>query len=140
MILDRTKQWAAFEDTKITLMDRVKNLSGAYVTQASIDTMTYRVDQYASEIDARKCSNGTEIIDDTSLTVSDCIFDTLQTAAPWDSDSDELGYNVKVALPKTAQPTGDRWHRVEITLTPISGADDAFPLVWLINTLAMGGT
>lgn len=140
MILDRTKQWAGFEDTKIVLMDRVTNLAGAYVTQASLSTMVYRVDEYASEADARACSNGTEIATAQSLTIADCVYDTLQTAEPWDSDADPTGYNVKCVMPKTTRPNGSKWHRYEIMLTPTSGSDDAFPLVWIIETLAMGGS
>lgn len=140
-MLDRTKQWAGFEDTSIVLMDRVKNLAGTYVTQASLSTMTYRVDEYASEADARSCSNGSPIVGTpTSLTIADCVFDTLQTSAPWDSTADPTGYNIKITMPKTTRPNGGKWHRYEIILTPTSGADDAFPLVWIIETLAIAGS
>jgi len=127
-----------FEDAPIVLMDRVKNLDGAYVTQSSLTSITYRVDQYASEGDARACINGTEVVDDTTLTISTVISDTLLTAAPWNSTADSTGYNLRFTLPGTARPTGGKWHRVEVILTPSSGG--AYPVVWIIDTKAMGGT
>ena len=138
MSIDRTKLAIGYEDSPIALMDRVKNLSGTNITQASVSTITYRVDEYASENDARSTSNGTEITDDTSLTKTDVVFDTLQTAAPWDSTADATGYNFRVDLAGTHRPNGNKWHRVEITITPSTGG--AFPLVWIIETLAMGGS
>lgn len=137
-ILNRTKYAAGFEDAPIVLMDRVKNIAGDYITQASVSTITYRVDAYSSQRDAETCSNATEVTDDTSLTVSAVVYDTLQTAAPWDSTADSAGYNFRFTLPAASRPVGDKWHRVEVVITPSTG--DAFPLVWIIETLAMGGT
>lgn len=132
------KYAAGLEDAPIVLMDRVKNIAGEYITQASVSTITYRCDSYSSQNDAEKCSNGTEVTDDTSLTTSAVVYDTLQTAAPWNSTADALGYNFRFTLPAAARPTGDKWHRVEVIITPTSG--DAYPLVWIIETLAMGGS
>jgi hypothetical protein len=136
--INRTKYAIGFEDAPIVLMDRVKNIAGDYITQASVSTITYRCDEYASQEDAEECSNGTEIIDDTALVVSSVVYNTLQTAAPWDSTTDATGYNVRFTLPASARTVGERWHRVEVNITPASG--DSYPLVWIIETLAMGGT
>jgi len=129
------KYAAGLEDAPIVLMDRVKNIAASYITQASVSTITYRVDAYSSQIDAEKCSNGTEVTDDTSLTISAVVYDTLQTAAPWDSTADATGYNFRFTLPAASRPVGDKWHRVEVIITPSTG--DAYPLVWIIETLAM---
>lgn len=136
--MNRTKYAAGFEDAPIVLMDRVKNIAGAYITQAAVSTITYRVDAYSSQRDAETCSNPTEVTDDTSLTKTDVVYDTLQTAAPWDSTADATGYNFRFTLPAASRPVGDKWHRVEVIITPTSG--DAYPLVWIVETLAMGGT
>lgn len=138
MSTNRTKYGIGFEDAPIALMDRVKSIAGAYVTQASLSTITYRVDEYASQEDAEQCESGTEILDDTSLTISAVIYDTLQTAAPWDSTADSLGYNFRLDLAGTRRPNGNKWHRIEVLITPSSGG--AYPLVWIVETLAMGGT
>jgi hypothetical protein len=127
-----------FEDGPGEVMDRCKGLTGAYITQSSLSSVTYRVDQYESESDAERCVNGTEVIDDTALTVSAVVFDTLQTAAPWDSTKDAVGYNLRFTLPGTARPTGNKWHRVEVI--GVSGGI-SFPMaVWNIDTKAMGGS
>jgi hypothetical protein len=136
--MNRTKYAEGFEDAPIVLMDRVKNIAGAYITQASVSSISYRCDAYSSQTDAEKCSNGTEVTDDTSLTISSVVYDTLQTAAPWDSTADATGYNFRFTLPAASRPVGDKWHRVEVIITPATG--DAYPLVWIIETLAMGGT
>lgn len=133
--MNRTKYAQGFEDAPIVLMDRVKNIAGAYITQASVSTITYRVDAYSSQRDAETCSNATEVTDDTSLTTADVVYDTLQTAAPWDSTADATGYNFRFTLPAASRPVGDKWHRVEVIITPTSG--DAYPLVWIVETLAM---
>jgi len=138
MSVNRTKYGIGFEDAPIALMDRVKSIAGAYVTQASLSTITYRVDEYASQEDAETTTGGTVITAATSLTISAVIFDTLQTAAPWDSAADSTGYNFRLDLAGTHRPNGGKWHRVEIVITPSSGG--AYPLVWIIETLAMGGT
>jgi len=138
MSTNRTKYAIGYEDAPIALMDRVKSIAGAYITQASVSTITHRVDEYASQADAVACQNGTEILAATSLTVSAVVFDALQTAAPWDSAADAIGYNFRLDLAGTRRPNGGKVHRVEIVITPTSGG--AYPLVWIVETLAMGGT
>lgn len=127
-----------FEDNPLVLMDYCKNLAGAAVTQASLSALTYRVDEYASQEDAEQCESGTETVDDTALTISSCIYDTLQTAAPWDAVANATGYNLRFTLPGTARPNGNKWHRVEVNGTA-SGVTFAMA-VWIVETKAMGGT
>lgn len=138
MTFSRTKQAAAYAGCQVALMDRVKNLEGALITQASVSSLSYRVDRYSSLQDAEECENGTETADDTALTPkSSYIFDTLQTAAPWDSTKDASGYNVRVDLPGASRPTGNCWHRYELTITPSTG--EAFKIVWIIQSEAVSG-
>jgi len=124
-----------FEDSPMILMDRCTNPNTALTTQSSLSSLTYRVDQYDSEADADACANGTEVVDDTALTIASVIYDTLQTTG-WTVDA--TGYNLRFTLPGTARPTGNKWHRVEVI-----GTASAVPFtmaVWVVETKAMGGT
>lgn len=133
-----TIQWdlrGEAEDNPIALMDRVKNISGALITAASVSALAYKV--YA-------CLNQDEVIDGsgeqvgttTTLTpISTYVFDELQTAAPWTKD--DVGYNLRIDLPGTARPAPG-WHRVEVTITPVSGS--AYTLRWGIKTGALAGS
>lgn len=123
------------EDNPIALMDRVKNINGALITQASVSSLSYKVYACLSE-DEVVDGSGEQVGTTTTLTpVSDYVFDTLQTAAPWDAD--ETGYNLRIDLPGTARPAPG-WHRVEITITPTSGS--AYTLRWGIKTGALAGS
>lgn len=127
----------AYEDAPVEIMDYCKNLSGAAVTQSSLSALTYRVDEYASDQDAELCRDGTEIVDDTTLPIASAIYDTLQTGAPWDT-AHGAGYNMRFTLPGATRPTGNKWHRVEVIGT---ASAVPFPMaVWIIETLAMGGS
>lgn len=138
MTISRTKYAIGYEDAPIALMDRVKNLSGENITQSSVTSLAYRVDEYASQLEAETCTSGTEITASTSLVKTSVVFDTLQTSAPWDIAADATGYNFRLDLAGANRPNGNKWHRVEIVITPTSGG--AFPLVWIVETLAMGGS
>lgn len=126
------------EDTPIVLMDRVQNVAGANITQATITSIAYRVFEYASEQEAKLDTNGSEVGESATLTKTDVVFDALQTGAPWDSAKDAVGYNFRFTLPSARRPTGNKWHRVEVTFTPSSG--EAFAIVWIIETSALAGS
>ena len=131
--ISRTKYATGYQSTPIVLMDRVKSVADVDVTQASLSTITYTVKKYASQLDAEGDDDATSVITSTSVTISAAIFDTLQTAAPWDSTADANGYNFKFTLPAASRPT-EGWHRVQFTFTPATG--EAYPVVWIIETLA----
>jgi hypothetical protein len=131
--ISRTKYATGYQSTPIVLMDRVKSVAGADVTQSSLSTITYTVKKYASQADAEGDDDATSVITSTSVTISSSIFDTLQTAAPWDSVADTNGYNFKFTLPAASRPT-EGWHRVQFVFTPATG--EAYPVVWIIETLA----
>lgn len=126
--------YEAFEDAPVALMDRVRNLSHAYITQASLTSVTYKV--YACNTkDDVIAANGT-IGASGTLTVSTVVYDTLQTAAPWTKDA--TGYNLRYDSPGTDRPTGGLWYRYEILITPTSGG--AFPVVWGVYANPMAGS
>lgn len=131
----------AREDTPLVLMDRVYGVNGSLITIASIEAISYRVFEYATQEDAQADVEGEEIGEAADLTPSAVIFDTLQTAAPWvaDEDAEVDGYNFRFTLPAACRPTGGTWHRVEILLTP-SSSDEAFPLVWLVKTTPLASS
>lgn len=122
------------EDNPIALMNNVKNINGAAITQSSITSITYKV--YACADKDEVISGAGEIVGtQTTCTVSDVVFDTLQTTAPWTLDS--VGYNLRIDLPGSARPAPG-WHRVEIVITPATGS--AYTLRWGIKTGALAGS
>jgi hypothetical protein len=123
----------------ISLMDRVQGNGGTNITQSSISSIAYTVTRYDSKPEAEKAQDGTAVITSTALTVSTVVFNSLQTAAPWDSGTDSTGYNFRYDSPAADRPAvtggGTYWHRYDIVFTPTSGA--AFAVVWIVETLPM---
>lgn len=124
----------AFAGCGVTLMDRIQGNGGANITQASITSISYEVQSYASADDAEEASSGTAVTSGT-LAKTSVVFDTLQTAAPWDSAADSTGYNFRYDSPAADRPSGHRWHRYDIIFSPSSGAP--FAAVWIVETLPM---
>ena len=110
-----------FEDTAITLMARIVDANNDPITQAGISSISYAVHKV----------DGTEVVESTALTVSDVVFDTLQTDSIWDTDS--TGYNFKHEPGAAAFPDGDTRYRVEYLFTPASGSP--FRAVWNHTTV-----
>jgi hypothetical protein len=127
----------AFEATGVSLMDRIQGNGGTNITQASITSIAYTVHRYPSQEDAEKATNGTEVIAATALAKTSVVFDSLQTAAPWDSDADATGYNFRydsVAADRPAVSGGNSyWHRYDVVFTPASGA--VFVVSWIVESL-----
>lgn len=116
------------EDSGCYLMARVTGNSGSVITQASISTISYGVWDMSTSPPTVVVAAG------TSLVVSAVVFDTLQTDARWTRDS--TGYCFAVAMPAASFPDGGRTYRVEVKMTPASGAVfhvifdvEAFPLL-----------
>ena len=91
----------------------------------------YRHDSYTaaqqSEITSITCKvfdldsdTPTTAIITPAITVSDVIFNSLQTDARWTVDS--TGFNFRHELLATAFPTGQHRYRVEYKITPTDGA------------------
>ncbi len=132
----KTNQACQFEARGITLMDRIEGNGGSNITQASISSIAYNVTRYGSLKDAESVTDGTSVISAGALVVSSVVFNTLQTAAPWDSDADATGYNFRYDSPATDRPAvsggGTYWHRYDVTFTPASGA--VFSVVWIVES------
>lgn len=99
-----------FEDYPKVLMARVVGEDGANVTQGTFTSIT------AKTFDSADLS--TAVID-TTLTIANVIFDTLQTGTPWLDEQtglaiDSTGYNFKHTAPGAWFPTPDRVVVVEI--------------------------
>jgi len=105
-----------FEDSGAYLMSRVLAGDGAAAVQADISSIAYSV--YDLD-DTSSPSTGT-------LTVSNVVYDTLQTDVRWTKDS--TGYNFGWSAPASLFATGDRVYEVEVACTPASG--EVFHLRW----------
>ena len=103
-----------------TLLARVVGYDGANITQSDISSATYAVwllDE--QDADSRTAVTGHGV---TALTVSDIIYNTLQTDSIWTKDS--TGYNFKHTVPistNQAFAMAGREYLVEYKLTPASG-------------------
>lgn len=114
----------AFEDGGATLLARVQGWNAADIVQSDISSIQYAVTDRTS---------GAAVISPTALTVSDVVFNTLQTDARWSVDAE--GYNFRHTIPATALPTGDHVFRVEYKFTPASG--EVFFLVFDVTAIGI---
>jgi hypothetical protein len=136
-------RWAGMlEDNPLTVMDRIKGTGGAAITQATINTITYRVFQYDNYNDLLLDQNGSEVGVQASITKADAVFDTLQTDDYWTEveggPPDDEGYNFRFTVPPARFPSASKFYRVEITFTPTTG--DAFKIVWAVSTTAVASS
>lgn len=113
------------EDGGATFLARVNGNTGVAITQALLSSITVKV------FDLDSTTPDTSIYSAT-VSISSCVFDTLQTDAIWTEDTD--GYNFKHAMPASAFPTGGHNYRIEYLFTPTSGE-----VFWvLFEVLAIG--
>jgi len=99
----------------VTCFGRVYGNAGTAITQASLSSITYKVNRIAADHDRTE----TETADGT-VTISSSVFDSLQTSDPrWTKDS--TGYNFRVVIPASAFLVGDLRHRIDFLFTPVSG-------------------
>lgn len=66
-----------------------------------------------------KVSDGSVVLGPTTLTISACVLNALNTGTSWTTDS--TGFNFYDALPPTAFPAGDTEYRVEYAFTLTGG-------------------
>ncbi len=138
--MSKTYFGQCYEDTPKVIYARITNTADAAITQATLSTLTYRVDRYTSREDAVNCQDGSEVLGAQSLTIASTIFDTLQTGNGWPAQ-DTLGYNFKATIPPTAFPDSEDaegngyWYRVEVWCDPASG-DDFLGGVWVFQCFA----
>jgi len=110
----------AFKNGSVTLLARIVNQSGGNVLQADINALQYTV--YL--LDDQNPDSRTPVADHAEkiLSVSDVIFDTLQTDALWTADTD--GYNFRHVLDVSehqAFTVAGRRYLIEYRLTPVLG-------------------
>jgi hypothetical protein len=96
------------EDSSCEYMARVQQ-GGTDITQAGITSISYKV--FDTE-DGSETATGT-------LTVSNVVYDSLQTDDRWSLDSN--GYNFLHEPPASAFPEGGHTYQVEYLVTPASG-------------------
>jgi hypothetical protein len=99
-----------WEDSGASLMAKLTGNDAALITQATIDSISYKV------FDSADLST---IITSGSLTVSTVVFNTLQLDARWTADT--LGYNFRHDAPKEFFQEGGVTYRVEYKFIPVSG-------------------
>lgn len=117
-----------FEDSAAICMARVLGNAGTAITQADIDSITCKVYDLADTASA---------VDEPTVTVSNAVFDALQTSDPrWTED--DTGYNFLFVVPATAFPEGGKEYRVEFKFSPASG--EPFHYAVTITTLAIYGS
>lgn len=103
-------QFRVMEDSGCAIMGRVRNPNGQYITQSTLTSVAVT---YRSIIPS---GNSTT----SSLTVADCVFNSLQTDARWTKDS--LGYNFRWDVPATIFTRGGGQYGVTFLFTPLTGA------------------
>lgn len=117
-----------WEDSDVFLMARIAGEDGAYITQASITSITCYI---------QNLNTGTAPTP-PSITVSDVVFDALQTDAIWTADS--TGYNFKVQVADTFFAEGDTKYLVEFRFTSASTPDFKFPVQYFLITKRVYGS
>ena len=110
----------AFKNDSVTLLARVVGGNGQNIVQADVSSAKYTVYLLDDrDADARTAITGHS---DVALTVSELIFNTLQTDAPWTAD--DTGYNFRHVLDVSANQAfsvAGRRCLVEFELTPTAG-------------------
>jgi len=107
-----------YEQTGVTVMARIRNNAGAYITQASLSSITCNV---------FSLQGGVKQVGSPAVTISATVFNTLQTNANdprWTLDN--VGYDFAFSIPASFFATAGQY-RAEFLFQPISG--DQFAIV-----------
>jgi hypothetical protein len=109
----------AFHNASATLLARVVDYDGTYITQSDISSASYTITEVNSD-----GTDGDPVTghNNVSVPVSNLIYDTLQTDNTWTID--DIGYNFRHVLDistNPAFPAPNKRYRVTFTLTPYSG-------------------
>lgn len=99
-----------YEDTPAVIMARITDVDGVNINQASVSSVTLAVWD--------KDSTSTTAVSTSTLTVSTCIYTTLQTTN-WTADS--IGYNFKDTLSTSAMSTAGHRYLAQYDIVPASG-------------------
>ena len=118
---------AVVEDASLSLMRRLRKWDGSYLTQADVTSIAYSIYDERT----RSVVSGH---DGVALTVSQVVYDTLQTDALWTADA--TGYNFKHTIDVSSNPAfpeEDRSYLVEHVITLASGPPIA--LLWRVRVV-----
>ncbi len=109
--------WTIWEDCGSLVLARIVGWTGALVTQATLDTITYKV----FDLDNNRQQTGSDTLNKAAV-----IFDTAQEDGSWPYDD---GYNFRFLLPASCFPTGGHKYRVEFIFTPVGADTEPFAVV-----------
>ena len=142
----------AFEGHTVVLMARVVGADGSPLVAADLTSIKYEVWSIPipTEYDLRDArskyvtvSVPEKVTSETTLTVADVIFDTLQTDPRWTKDS--TGYNFAVEMPDDAfdvipldQYPKAQWHEVAVRFVPTDGEPFAAAFKVAVKSLLFG--
>ena len=110
-----------YEDSTFSLMSRFE-VDGANAVQADCSSITIKAwdtDDYDTTVLS------------ATLTVSNVVYDTLQTDGRWDTDS--TGYNFRYDVADTICTEPGHQYRFEVVVTTSGGKLP--PMVWIVNCL-----
>jgi hypothetical protein len=119
----------AWEDGSVSLLARVVGQAGTAVTQASLTSITYKIFDTLSDTPTSAVASGT-------LTISDVIFDTLQTDARWTKDN--TGYNFLHTIGAGVLTKENTVYRIEYLFDPVTGEN--FYVVFEVTTSKIYGS
>lgn len=111
---DLIKRGTFPQSNPITARWRFRDGDRTAYTQADITSMKYDAFQIPPQ------GAATSLANDTSLTVADTVYDTLQVEADddgWEDDDDATGYNCKTEFPGSLFASAGRV-RIEVYATP----------------------
>ena len=109
-----------WEDSGLSIMDRVYGPTAALITQAALTSIT-----------ATLFLAGVQVQQST-LTIATVVFDTLQTDARWTLDATGYNFRHDIAAAWFAVPGK---YRMEYKFDPVTGED--WHDVWAIDVLAL---
>lgn len=99
------------EKSDLPILARIK-YQGRYVLQDDLSAISYNVKNFKGEEPEDDAGIG-------DLTVSESVYDELQTDDRWKQDT--VGYNFQATIPAAALPTSGQ-HIIEFKFTPVSGS------------------
>ena len=108
------------ENTALILRARILGSDGSAVSQSDLSTITY------STFKPLSSTPTTAIVDGTSLTISEVVFNTMQS---WDRDS--TGYNFRAVIPGSQLGDIDQY-AIEVAFTETGGA--VYYATWIVQT------
>lgn len=121
MPVHRDTHGTVFVGSTRQLRDRIVGSNLVAIVQADVASISYTIEEDHQDPAQRAVVEGHE---DVALTVSDVVFDTLQTDDDWTDEVDATGFNFAFTpdiSSDAAFPTAGRYYLVTVTLVMNSG-------------------